>query len=238
MHKLIVQSATYRQSSVTRPEVQQRDAGNLLLARQSRVRLSGELVRDSALQVSGLLNPAIGGRSIKPPQPQGVAALGYSPVKWEDSPGMEKYRRGLYIHFQRTTPYPMLMNFDMPDSVTTCTRRQRSNTPLQALNLLNDPVFLEAAQALAIKLVRERPSDVTGRISRAFEFALGREATSREKDRLAGYYEQQRRIFEKDPRAAEAVFPAHLEGVPTVEGATWVAVARTVLNLDEFMTRE
>src|SRR5207244_10501602 len=122
----------------------------ILLARQSRIRLPAELIRDEALAASGLLDPDIGGKSIKPPQPAGVAELGYrNNVKWQESSGSERYRRGLYIHYQRTTPYPFLANFDEPDAGLACSRRRISDTPLQSLNLLNDPVFLEAAQALA-----------------------------------------------------------------------------------------
>lgn len=138
MHRLIVTSAAYRQSSRVGPELRERDPGNILLARQSRLRLPAELIRDSALFAAGFLNPAVGGRSARPPQPQGVAELGYANnIKWEESQGADRYRRGLYIHFQRAAPYPQLVNFDAPDGMLSCTRRQRSNTPLQALNLLN-----------------------------------------------------------------------------------------------------
>jgi hypothetical protein len=157
LHKTIVMSATYRQSSKVRPELATKDPENVLLARQSRVRLPAETLRDQALAVSGLLNDDIGGRSFKPPQPVGVAELGYGGRKWELSPGRERYRRGLYIHFQRTTPYPMLMNFDAPDMSVACSRRSRSTTPLQALNLLNDEVFFEAAKALAWRVAEETP---------------------------------------------------------------------------------
>ena len=144
--RTIATSATYRQSSAVRKDLQQRDPENELLARQNRVRLPAELVRDSALVASGLLNDTVGGRSVRPPQPPGVAELGYSnSVKWKESVGADRYRRGLYIHYQRTTPYPLLTNFDAPDSNTACARRRRSNSPLQSLNLLNDPVFYEAA---------------------------------------------------------------------------------------------
>ena len=144
-------SATYRQSSKVRKELVNRDPDNSLLARQTRLRLPAELIRDAALESSGLLDDRIGGKSVRPPQPTGVAELGYAnSVKWVESKGADRYRRGFYIHYQRTTPYPQLINFDAPDSNVACTRRTRSNTPLQALNLLNDPVFLEAAQALAV----------------------------------------------------------------------------------------
>ena len=148
--RTIVLSDAYRRSSAVREDLQQRDPENILLARQSRLRLSAEQIRDEALAVSGLLNSAIGGKSVRPPQPAGVAELGYgSSAKWKESTGPDRYRRGLYIHYQRTTPYPFLVNFDEPDSNLTCTRRRSSNTPLQALNLLNDPVFVEAAEHLS-----------------------------------------------------------------------------------------
>jgi hypothetical protein len=234
MHRLIVTSATYRQSSKQRAEVETKDPANVLLARQNRLRVPAEFLRDSALSASGLLNTSIGGKSIRPPQPEGVAALGYAnSVKWEETKGPERYRRGLYIHFQRTTPYPMLMNFDSPDSTLACTRRQRSNTPLQALNLLNDPVFFEAAQALADRLLREREG-TTARLDYAFRLVLARPATPNEKDRLSAYLETQKQIFDRDRESAALVSPLR----PDPEPAAWVALSRVLLNLDEFMNRE
>lgn len=158
MLKLIVTSATYRQQSNLRPDLVTRDPNNVLLARQNRIRLEAESVRDAYLAASGLLNPKLGGPSIRPPLPADIAALGYAnSVKWTESTGTEKNRRGLYIFFQRTVPYPMLMTFDAPDSNATCTRRERSNTPLQALTLLNDPVFFECAQALGKRMAETPP---------------------------------------------------------------------------------
>ena len=139
--------------------VTEKDPENKWLARQGRVRLNAENIRDAALFAAGLLDLSkVGGPSIKPPQPDGVTSIGYARgTKWEVSDTTEQYRRGLYIHFQRTTPYPLLMNFDAPRSTTAACRRLRSNTSLQALNLLNDPVFLEAAEALALRILREGP---------------------------------------------------------------------------------
>jgi hypothetical protein len=202
MLRLMVTSATYRQASKVRPELAERDPDNSLLARQGRLRLSAELLRDEALAVSGLLDTRIGGPSIKPPQPAGVAELTYANSnKWKESTGGNRYRRGLYIHFQRTAPYPQLMNFDAPEGTVACSRRRASDTPLQSLNLLNDPVFYEAAQALAFRA----PS-----VSPAFELALGRKPTEKE--------------------------TARLEKLRQDQGM--VAVARVLLNLDEFITRE
>ncbi|HYP08161.1 MAG TPA: DUF1549 and DUF1553 domain-containing protein [Bryobacteraceae bacterium] len=208
MHRLIVTSATYKQSSNVRKDVQGRDPENALLSRQSRLRAPAELVRDSALATSGLLDAEIGGKSVRPPQPAGVAELGYSnSVKWVESKGPDRYRRGLYIHFQRTAPYPMLMNFDAPDSNVACSRRSRSNTPLQALNLLNDPVFFEAAEAFAGRVEKQEAGQ---RISYAYKLALGREPNVREQERLAKFVDEQ----------------------------GWVAAARVLMNLDEFIVRE
>ncbi len=178
--RTILTSATYRQSSKVRPELLEKDPDNSLIARQSRLRLSAEAVRDNALAISGLLNTSIGGRSIMPPQPPGVAELTYgNSNKWKDSVGPEKYRRGLYIHFQRTAPYPQLMNFDAPEGTVACSRRRESNTPLQSLNLLNDPVFFEAAQALAFRVSSEKDP-----LGAAFQLSIARQPSERERLRL------------------------------------------------------
>ena len=134
--------------------MESKDTANVLLARQARLRLLAELIRDEALTASGLLDTEIGGKSIKPPEPDGVAELTYgkNAKKRVETTGPQQYRRGLYIHYQRTAPYPFLVNFDEPDSTLSCTRRRPSNTPLQSLNLLNDPVFVEAAGALAYRV--------------------------------------------------------------------------------------
>lgn len=239
MHKLIVESATYRQSSNTKKELYSRDPDNRLLARQSRLRLEAELLRDAALAVSDLLNPAVGGRSVRPPQPPGVTNLGYGDfVKWKESQGMDRYRRGLYTFFQRTVPYPQLMTFDAPDSNLTCTRRERSTTPLQALNLLNDPVFVEAAQALAVRILKEKQGTAGERINYAFNLCLGRDPSPQERDRVASYFEKQKRIFQSDPASAKQLLPVRLEGEDPIEASAWVGVSRGLLNLDEFITRE
>ena len=218
LHRLIVTSSTYKQSSTARDELKDRDPDNALFARQQRLRLPAELIRDAALAASGLLAPAIGGPSVKPPQPASVVELGYGRPSWNEATGPDRYRRGLYIHFQRTTPYPMLMTFDMPESSVACSRRRNSNTPLQSLNLLNDPVFFEAAQALALKLSEQG-------LEQGFALALGRAPTAKEKDRLNSL------------AAIGASAPATLSPANPA-AAKWVNVARVLLNLDEFMTRE
>jgi hypothetical protein len=232
----IVTSSTYRQASKTRPELQSKDPDNALLARQSRLRLPAELIRDAALYSSGLLTLEVGGRSIKPPQPAGVASLAYGArgdESWKESTGPDRYRRGLYIHFQRATPYPLLMNFDAPKSVVTQCRRERSDSPLQALNLLNDPAFVEAATALAYRVL-----DHDDRIAAMFEYALNRPPTSAEAERFRSYLVRMRGIYDKDPAAAKQLAPAELPGTPRAETAALAAMATAVLNLDEFITRE
>ncbi|MBI2824477.1 MAG: PSD1 domain-containing protein [Planctomycetia bacterium] len=247
LDRLIVTSATYRQSSASRPELAEHDPYNTLLARQNRNRVEAEVVRDLALAASGILNPAIGGPSVRPVQPAGIAELIYAGSgKWEPSKGTDRHRRGLYTFFQRTAPYPMLMTFDAPDSNTTCTRRERSNTPLQALTLLNDPVFVECAQGLARRIVRETtdpagtPGDTARRVRYAFLLCLGREPTASEVAAISQLYESQRKLCQADAGEAgkltDADKPAESAGTP--ELAAWVVVGRTLMNTDEFITRE
>jgi cytochrome c5 len=239
MVRLMVTSATYRQSSYARPELDARDPENTLLARQSRVRLPAEEIRDEALSAAGLLDLRVGGPSVKPPQPKGVAELSYaSGVKWVESPGADRYRRGLYIHFQRTTPYPQLTNFDAPSASLACTRRERTDTPLQALNLMNDPVFFEAAQGLAFRVMREATGGFRDRLNYAFDLTVGRAASDQEAERLGRYYDDTLKSLAADAKTVAALFPNRLEGVPQTEAAAWVELSRVLLNTDEFITRD
>ncbi len=240
LHRRIVTSATYRQSSDARPDLERRDPDNRLLARQRRLRLPAELIRDGALAASGLLSDQVGGRSVKPLQPDSVSKLAYrSETPWVTSTGGEAYRRGLYIHFQRMSPYPFLMTFDGTErQVAECTREQ-SNTPLQALNLLNDPVFMEASQGLAARVLLETPSgEFNQRLKYAYRLALGREPSDSERERVARYYQGQMRLLDNSPEAAREWFPATLEGQDQSVAAAWTGVGRLLLNLDEFITRE
>jgi mono/diheme cytochrome c family protein len=237
MHKLIVESATYRQSSRIRPELQDRDPFNKLLARQARLRLSAELIRDSALSVSGLLNPAIGGKSVFPPQPASVGDLAYR-NHWKESKGADIFRRGLYVFRKRTMPYPQLAAFDAPDSLTPCTRRERSTTPLQSLTLLNDPVFFEAARGLATRILRDAPADLGQRIDYAFRLCLGRGPTQLEKDRVARYYSDQKQSIAGNPSSIDGFYPPNgVERIDRAEAAVWVSIGSVLLNMDEFITR-
>ncbi len=239
IHRLIVNSAVYRQSSKVRQDLREKDPDNRLLARQARLRLPAELIRDSALAASGLLNPAIGGPGIRPPQPKGVTELSYAnSVKWPESTGPDRYRRGLYIFFQRTVPYPQLMTFDSPDAVLSCSRRQRSTTPLQALNLLNDPVFLEAAQSLGVRLLRESPPSFEQRLSHAFRLCLGRDPDPAERASLERHYQKELALLESNLDEARYLYPQSDGASTPAIGGTWTVMARVLLNLDEFLHRE
>jgi mono/diheme cytochrome c family protein len=235
--KLIVTSATYRQESKVRPDLAERDPNNVLLARQNRFRLEAETVRDLYLATSGLLNPAIGGPSIRPQLPADIAALGYAnSVKWQESKGGQQYRRGLYIFFQRTVPYPMLMTFDAPDSNTSCARRERSNTPLQALTLLNDPVFFECAQALG-KKVAQAPETTDERIRRVFATCLARQPSGAELGRLRAFHARQLELMQKSSGSAARI-AGESDAANVDEKAAFAALARVIMNLDEFVTRD
>jgi hypothetical protein len=246
LHRLIVTSATYRQSSKARPELWTRDAINVLLARQHRGRLEAEIIRDISLSASGLLTPRVGGPSVRPPQPAGISELTYAgSARWVESTGPDRYRRGMYTWFQRTSPYPMLLTFDAPDSNVCCVRRERSNTPLQALTLLNDTVFFECAQALGRRILVDRPARGTSpettaeRIRHAFKLCLSREPSARELARLTRLHAQLLENSRANPEATARLAGKELPtGVDPPEAAAWIALARAIMNLDEFVTRE
>jgi hypothetical protein len=229
----IVLSKTYRQSAAGRPELATRDPLNTLLARQARLRLSGEAIRDSALAVSGLLNRTVGGPSVKPPQPASVSKEGYHNT-WEPSAGPDRYRRGLYTFLQRTSLFAQFVTFDLPDASRSCTRRERSNTPLQALNLLNDPVFLEAAQSLAARVQQENRGRDEARLVHAFELVVSRPPTTEESRRLLDFLKQQRELLALDPVAVADLLA---DSSPGTDPA-WIVLASVLLNLDEFINRE
>ncbi len=238
LHRLIVTSATYRQASFVSDELRERDPGNVLLARQSSLRFSAEQVRDAALAVSGLLSPRLGGPSVRPPQPESVTMEGFGENGWPISEGADRYRRGLYTFILRTSPFAQMVTFDGPSPSETCTRRERSDTPLQALTLLNDPVFVETAQALARRILREQAGNVSDRIDYAFRICMGRSPTSPEKDRLIAYFHQQKQIFQDDPQAAAALLPESVEEADPAEAGAWVGLSTVLLNLHEFITRD
>ncbi|MCG3196252.1 MAG: hypothetical protein GHCLOJNM_00724 [bacterium] len=242
MHRLVVTSATYRQSSRATPELLARDPANILLARGPRFRVESEMVRDIALTSSGLLNPKIGGPSVFPPQPEGVMEVAYGGAKWPASAGGDRYRRALYTHLKRTALYPGLTVFDMPPPDTVCTRRSRANTPLQSLTILNDEVYVEAARALARRVLAEGPEETEGRIRFAFRAILTREPLPREVDRLKSFQEARVAEFTANPEAALQLAALTADANrPDAEAcalAAWTATCRVILNLDEAITKE
>lgn len=240
MHRLIVTSATYRQQSYTREDLQEIDPNNYLLARQSRIRVDAELIRDSALCASGLLTREVGGPGFYPEQPDGVYAFTQSRKRWNASKGDDRYRRAMYTVFYRSAPYPLFTTFDAPDFSSVCTRRVKSNTPLQALTVANDPVFMEMARALALRIIRESPGATTeAMIQSAFQLCVSRAPSAEELEVLTRYVKAQEVAFE-DVEAAEKFAGKDLkEAMGSVQkAASLVALARVMFNTDNFITRE
>lgn len=238
LHRSIVTSATYRQSSQRREDAERIDPSNKLLSRQTRLRVDAEVVRDLALAASGLFEGQVGGPSVYPPQPDGVYAFTQRNAAWPTSKGADRYRRGLYTFFMRSAPYPMLTTFDTPRFNTTCTSRVRSNTPLQSLTLANDETMLEAARALGHRLVREASAD-GDRIRIAYQLCFARDPSQAEGDRLLAFAGSQRTDFLAFPADAKSISATAPESDKELaEHATWTVVARVLLNLDEFITRE
>lgn len=239
LHKLIVTSATYRQASDFRPEYQEQDPRNLLLSRQNRYRMEAESIRDLFLASSGLLTRTIGGPSVYPPQPEGIYVLTQNKKSWPEEQGANRFRRGMYTYFWRSSPYPMLPTFDAPNSNTTCTRRVRSNTPLQALTLANDQSLFELIQGFALRILQKGPDYDEGRLREAFQICLSRTPADQELRVLTQYLNEQRTWFNKSPHLAKQVAASDLpKEIEVAEAASWTAVARVLMNLDEFITRE
>ena len=241
--RLIVHSETYRQSSARRDELDAIDAGNRLVGRQRRLRLETEVIRDVCLQAGGLLSEKMGGPSVFPDQAAGVLDARATPAKWIASRGEDRLRRGLYTWHWRLTPHPLLPLFDAPDGVTACTRRDRSNVPVQALALLNDGAFFEAARGLGGWAWHRRESD-DRRVNAIFFRCLGRSPTRPETGLVLQLLSRQRATLAGEPLACRQLLglepPEKVRTGSTdlVERAAWVLVARVVLNLDEFITRE
>lgn len=231
MHRLVLNSATYRQASAHRADAAAVDPGNRLLARQNRLRLEAEIIRDAALSASGLLAPAVGGPSVYPPQPAGAGQFTQVDRNWKADEGQSRFRRGMYTYFIRSAAHPGLILFDAPIAQESVTRRNRSNTPLQALTLLNDDSQTEFASALATR-IREHSDNREERIRHAFEICLARQPRTPETERLAGFLSHMTDAFATDAEALRET------GADTPGGAAWTAAARVMLNLDEFVTRQ
>jgi hypothetical protein len=239
--RLMVTSVTYRQSSVETSAVRERDPANKLFARQSRFRLDAEFIRDTALAASGLLNRRIGGPSVKPYQPAGYwAALNFPPREWQKDSGDKVYRRGMYTHWQRSFPHPAMVSFDATSREECTCERPRSNIPQQALVLLNDPEFVEAARVFAEKTLAGANNDVA-RVTWAFERVTGRRPKGQEAAVLIDVLEKHRKDFAEKPEEAKkliAVGDAPVsEQVSAEELAAWTSVCRVILNLHETITR-
>jgi len=238
LHKVIVMSSTYRQGSKARPEILQRDPYNRLLARGPRVRLEAEQIRDQALAVSGLLSHKLGGPSVMPPQPDGLWQVVYSGDKWETSKGEDAYRRGLYTFWRRSMPHPAMTTFDAPTREYCVLKRDRSDTPLQALVLLNDAEYIEAAQALAKRVLREAEPNDEKRVAYAFRLCVGRPPIRAELNRLLTLVSNERQNFSKDAEAASLLAKAKKSGQEDVaQLAAWTVVGNVLLNLDETVTK-
>lgn len=236
--KLMVTSATYRQSSKVSHEMAERDPDNRFFARGPRFRASAETIRDQALAVSGLLSPKMLGPSVRPPQPKlGLTAAFGGGTDWANSTGEDKYRRALYTLWRRTTPYPSMTTFDAPGKTVCSLTRPRTNTPLQALVTLNDPCYVEAAQALARRIVVEGGMTPTDRVNHAFRLTLIRPPHADESLRLVGLFEKVRADLAKNAKDAEALATDPLGPLPpgmnAVDLAAYTVVANVILNLDE-----
>jgi hypothetical protein len=247
MHRLIVNSATYRQASRVTPELLSKDPGNRLLARGPRLRVEAEIVRDVALAASGLLDRRIGGPSIFSPAPGFlfVPPASYGPFTWTQATGSDRYRRALYTFRRRSTPYPMLQSFDAPNGDASCVRRARSNTPLQALTTLNETVFMECARAFAVRVLKEGGATDDARLTYAFRLCVSRSPTADEKAELAALVAKQRkRIADGSLDAVEVATGKKDRATPMPGGlsaeqlAVYTIVARVLLNLDETITKE
>jgi hypothetical protein len=247
LHRTIVKSATYRQASNVSKEALAADPLNRWLARAPRLRVDAEIVRDVALAASGLLNPAVGGPSVFPPLPSFMMQppVSYGPKVWDEEHGPNRYRRAIYTFRYRSVPYPVLQNFDAPNGDFSCVRRTRSNTPLQALTTLNEPVFMECAQALARETLRSAGTTDADRAKYAFRRCVARPPTDVELQELLGLLERQKKHIEDGWVGAwelatgdsgkKLELPA---GTTPTQLAAWTAVSRVLLNLDETITKE
>jgi hypothetical protein len=240
--KLMVMSSTYRQTSLASNELQERDPTNDWFARQDRYRLDAELVRDNALAVSGLLTRKIGGPSVKPYQPEGYwDYLNFPKRTYQNDHGEDLYRRGMYTYWQRTFVNPSLVAFDAPSREECTVQRPRSNTPLQALVLLNDPTYVEAARVFAVRIVREGGTSNAERITFAYRQALGRQPGDAELKILRQLYENHLQQYNDDKAAAARVLKVGESAAPSdmeaAELAAWTSIARVILNLHEIITR-
>jgi hypothetical protein len=234
LHRLIVTSATYRQASVVPPQLVERDPKNGLLARGPRVRLEAEVIRDSLLKSAGLLSEKMYGPGVRPPQPEGVTEVAYGSPKWNASGGEDRHRRSIYTFQKRTAPFAMTTTFDGPTGEACLPRRDISNSALQALTLLNDPMFVEVAQALGRAVMQAGPDDAA-RLRELARRLLSREFDAEETEAITRYLAMQRqRLATGEINAAEL---AGGDAPDAAERAAWMLAARAVMNLDESIVK-
>jgi len=238
MHRLIVSSSAYRRSSAHRADLMAVDPDNILLARQNALRISAEAVRDSGLAASGLLFTKTGGPSVRPFQSERVTMEGFGNHTWKVSPAPDCYRRGLYTFRIRTTPFAQGVTFDAPNPNQSCTRRARSNTPLQALTLLNDPASYEMAQALADRVLQIPAADTGRRIESAFRLCLARKPTESEQTRLENFYRMQFAEYDAEQEFRPVLNYQFQSTAGDRERAAWTGLCSVLMNLHEFITRD
>ncbi len=240
--RIIVNSATYRQAPTLDALRLEKDPNNRLISRGPRFRLEAEMVRDQALSIAGLLSDEMHGPSVKPPQPDGIWQIVYSGDQWATSEGEDRYRRGLYTYWRRTSPYPSMLAFDAPSREVCTVRRIRTNTPLQALVTLNDPVYIEAAQAMARRVLDEAPSgEIADQVDYAYLLVASRPASDGEQQKVAELLANERAHFSVDVAEAEKMATDPLGPLPAgadaAELASWTVVSNVLLNLDEVLTK-
>jgi hypothetical protein len=248
--RLILTSETYKRNARVVPHQQELDPKNQWLARAPRLRLEIETLRDAQLAMAGLLSSKVGGPSVMPPQPEGVWAPVYSSDRWTTAEDEDRYRRGLYTFWKRSSPYATFMTFDAPSREVSCTRRERTNTPLQALALLNDPAFVECAAGLAVRAFHAG-TDERSRAERMWLIATSRVPDSKELDTTLRLLALERGRAQAAPEQVQQLLAANRsalkrsakdskaspDSIPPHELAAWIAVANMLLNLDEVVVR-
>jgi hypothetical protein len=246
MQRLIVTSATYRQTSRVTPDRLEKDPYNRLFSRGPRFRMEAEMVRDQALAISGLLKQSFGGPSVFPYQPEGIWFVPYSGDRWIESREGDQYRRGLYTFWRRSAPYPSFIAFDAPSREVCTERRSRTNTPLQALATLNDPAFVEPAAALASRILNESKGTVEDRARYGFRLVLARKPASAELSHIVELYSENLEHYLRDQTAAKAMTSRGIAAIANADGddgreiaelAAWTVVTNVLLNLDETLTK-
>jgi hypothetical protein len=243
LHRLIVTSATYRQEATVSSMHLDKDPANRLLARFPRQRLEAESIRDAAMALGGLLNTKIGGPSVFPYQPPGLwEQVAFEGTRsWEQSKAADNYRRGLYVYWRRSVPYASFVTFDAPSRETCTIKRPRTNTPLQALALMNDPVYLEASRAFGLRVMQKGGGTVAERVKYAFRVCLSRNPTETELERITKAFETELEHFLKHRAAASQLVNLGATPPPTnvdlIELAAWTVIGQVLLNLDEAITK-